>query len=194
VRVLIREILMRLTPALFALLAVAPLAAQTDTAQRAYRLSLWGTVIPVAAGATWWAAHGLQTGSASTSPGLAAGPALLMAGGLIVGPTLGYSSAGLGGRGWRRAGLRTGLTLLSFLPAFAICGWDCGQGDREADLAWLTIATGTGLSLASAIYDISRLKHNVRRHQATRPGPGFSVAPVYVPGQRFFGVNVGVSF
>lgn len=182
---------------LAAALVTAPAAAQTNAPeQNAHRLSLWGTLIPVAAGAAWWAAHGLQTGSASTSPGLAAGPALLIAGGLIVGPTLGYSSAGLGGRGWRGAGIRAGLTLLSFAPAMAICGWDCGQGDREADLAWLIIATGSGLSLASAVYDISRVKQNVRRHNAARPegGLGFSIAPMYTPGQRSFGVNLGLTF
>ena len=176
-------------------LVTAPAAAQTNASeQKAQRLSLWGTVIPVAVGATWWAAHGLQTGSASTSPDLAAGPGLLIAGGLIVGPTLGYSSAGLSGRGWRGAGIRTGLTLLSFGPAMAICGWNCGKGDKEADLAWLIIATGSGLSLASAIYDISHVEQNVRRHNATRPGPGFSIAPMYAPGQRSVGIRVGATF
>lgn len=180
---------------LAATLVAAPAAAQTDASeQKAHNLSLWGTVIPVAAGATLWAAQGLQTGSASTSPDFPVGPGLLMAGGLIVGPTLGYSSAGLGGRGWRGAGIRTGLTLLSFLPAMAICGWDCGRGDKEADLAWLIIATGGGLSLASAVYDISRVKQNVRQRNATRPGPGFSIAPQYVPGRRAFAVSVGVTF
>jgi len=186
---------MRLAPVWFAALLVTPAAAQSDdVARKAYRQSLWGTVIPVAVGATWWAAHGLQTGSASTSPEFATGPGLLIAGGLIVGPTFGYSSAGMSGRGWRGAGVRTGLTLLSFLPAVAICGWNCGHGDREADLAWLVIATGSGLSLASAIYDISRVERNVTRHNATRRGPGFSVAPMYVPGGRSVGIRLGVTF
>jgi len=171
-----------------------PAAAQTDdVARRAYRQSLWGTVIPVAVGATWWAAHGLQTGSASTSPDIMFGPSLVIAGGLIVGPTLGYSAAGLGGRGWRGAGVRAGLTLLSFVPAFGVCGWDCSDGDKEADLALLIIATGTGLSLGSAIYDISRVERNVRRHNE-RPGPSFSVAPMYVPGERSVGIRLGVTF
>ncbi len=170
---------------LAAALVTAPAAAQTDAvAQRAYRQSLWGTVIPVAAGATWWLA----------GPGEESGPGLLIAAGLVVGPTFGYTSAGMSGRGWRGAGIRTGLTLLSFLPAFAICGWDCGPNDPAADWAWLFVATGSGLSLASAIYDISRVERNVTRRNATRPGPGFSIAPMYVPGQRSFGVNLAVTF
>jgi hypothetical protein len=186
---------MRLVVAsLAAVFLAAPVTAQTAPAEgKAFRLSLWGTVIPVAAGATIWATQGAPTGNAFTSPERS-GPALLMAGGLIVGPTVGYTSAGLSGRGWRGARLRTGLTLLSFVPGLAICGWDCSKGDTEYDLAWLTIAAGAGLSLASAIYDISRVRHNVRRHHAARPGPGFSVAPSYVPGQRSFGVSVGVTF
>ena len=69
-----------------------------------------------------------------------------------------------------------------------------GQGDKEADLAWLIIGTGAGLSLASAIYDISHLKQNMRRRNATRPGPGLSIAPLYTPGRRSFGVNLGLTF
>jgi len=177
-------------------LIAAPSAAQTDPAERkAFRLSLWGTVIPVAAGATWWVAQGSgsQLGYLSAGPDRS-GPAVVIATGLVVGPTFGYMQAGLGGRGWRGAGLRAGLTLVSFLPAVAICGWNCSQGDAEYDLAWLAIATGTGLSLASAVYDISRVKHNVRRHNERRPGSRLSFAPVYVPGQRSLGVRLGVTF
>ena len=177
-------------------LIAAPTAAQTAPAERkAFRLSLWGTVIPVAAGATWWVAQGPASavGIFPSAPDRS-GPAALIATGLEVGPMFGYTSAGLGGRGWRGAALRGGLTLASFLPAFAICGWNCSKGDPEYDLAWLTIATGAGLSLASAVYDISRVKHNVRRRNQPRPGRGFSIAPMYVPGQRSFGVNVDMRF
>ena len=177
-------------------LIAAPTAAQTDAAERkAFRLSLWGTVIPVAAGVTWWVAQGSASPAGIFPSGPErSGPAGVIATGLVVGPTFGYTEAGLGGGGWRGAGLRAGLTLVSFLPAFAICGWNCSKGDAEYDLAWLAVATGTGLSLASAIYDISRVKHNVRRHNGRRPGSRLSFAPVYVPGQRSLGVRLGVTF
>jgi hypothetical protein len=184
---------MRPAIALLVVLAAAPAAAQTDPAERkAFRLSLWGTAIPVAAGAAIWAVQGPQTANAASSHDRT-GPAALIAGGLIFGPTFGYTSAGLSGRGWRGAGLRIGLTLLSVVPAVWICG-DCSKGDTEYDLALLTMATGAGLSLASAVYDISRVKHNVRRRSETRPGPGLSFAPVYVPGQRSLGFRLGITF
>ena len=169
--------------------APAPTPAQTAVSERAaFRLSLWGTVIPVAVGAAIWATH--------HSPGDdQMGSALLMSGGFIIGPALGYSAAGLGGRGLRGLGLRFGLTALSGLPAYAMCGWNCSDEDLEFDLASLTIATGAGLSAASAVYDIARVKHNVRRRVATRSGPQLSVAPVYAPGHRggALGVRLGVT-
>jgi hypothetical protein len=177
---------MRPTLALLAAaLVTAPAAAQTDdAARRAYHQSLWGTVIPVAAGTTWWLA----------SPRGEPGPGLLIAGGLVVGPALGYTSAGMAGRGWRGTGIRTGLTLLSFVPALAICGWDCSSTDPEAEWAWLFIATGSGLSLASAIYDISRVERNVTRHNAQKTGPGLSVVPMYAPGQHSVGMRLTLTF
>ena len=118
----------------------------------------------------------------------------MMAGGFTIGPALGYSAAGLGGRGMRGIGLRAGLTLLSVIPAFAICGWDCSDTDVGYDVASLTIATGAGLSTASAIYDISRLKHNMRRRAATTSDPAFSVTPVYAPARHALGLHVAVRF
>jgi hypothetical protein len=181
-----RETSVRLDTALLAaVLVAAPAEAQrVPSEQKAFHLSLWGTVIPVAAGATWWATQGAESDL---------GPALVIAGGLVVGPALRYPSA-YGGRGLRGAGLRAGLTLLSVLPAAAVCGWSCNKGSDEYQLAGLIFATGTGLSLASAVYDISRVKQHIRRHSETRPGPGFSFAPMYAPGGRSFGVNVGVTF
>lgn len=181
---------------LAAVVVAAPGAAQTAVSERAaLHLSLWGTVIPVAAGAVLWASQKGATPGDPFSGAERSGPSLLIAGGFVVGPSFGYGAAGLGGRGLRGVGLRAGLTLLSFVPAFAICGWDCSKGDAEYDLAWLAIATGAGLSAASAIYDIARVQHNVRGRDAHRARE-LSVAPWYVPGQRggALGVRFGVTF
>lgn len=168
-------------------------AAQTpeEIERRAFRLSLWGTLVPVTAGTILWAR---QASDAWSSEGPdRTGAAFLVAGGLTFGPWLGYSSAGLGGRGARGVGIRLGLTLLSIGSAYGICGWDCGKGDVAYEVAWAALATGTGLGAASAIYDIARLRHNVRRHQA-RAEERVSVTPMYTPGSRRVGVLVAVTF
>jgi len=82
-----------------------------------------------------------------------------MATGFVIGPSLGYAVAGRGNHAIAWGAIRPGLVLLSFVPAFAICGWDCTQGDSAYDLGWLVIATGAGLGAVSAIYDLARLHH-----------------------------------
>ena len=179
--------------ALLVVLLVPPLVAQAPDAaeRRAFRWSLWGTLIPVTAGAVLWTTQASDAWS-SRGPDRT-GAALLVAGGLTFGPSFGYSSAGLGGRGWRGVGLRFGLNLLSIGSAYGICGWNCSKGDAAYEVAWLALATGTGLGAASAIYDIARVRHNVRRHQATS-GDRLSVTPIYTPGARRVGVQMAITF
>ena len=178
---------MRVTVLVLSIGLAAPAAAQGGVSeQAAFHISLWSTVVPVAAGAAYWLSQKNPTPTDPFYGPVRAGPSLLMAGGFVLGPSFGYSAAGLSGRGWKGVGLRTGLTLLSFAPAMAICGWDCTAGDTGYDWGWLVIATGTGLSAASAIYDIARLKHTVRRHRAAHSStePALSITPTYVPGRR----------
>lgn len=188
---------MRLAAGLLALSWISPLASQTVASERtAFRVSLWSTVVPVAAGAVMWAAQDPGVPSDPLSYPDRSAPSLVMAGGFVLGPSFGYQAAGLNGRAWRGVAIRSGLTLLSFVPAFAICGWDCGKGDQKYDLAWAFIATGAGLSAASAIYDITHIKRNVRQHQAAAASTGaaLSIAPMYTPGRRSVGVQLGLSF
>lgn len=183
-----------LLAALLCASAATPSAAQTSGAGRAAaRLSLWGTLVPVAAGAAWWATQRVPPDALLGGP-VRGGPALLIAGGLVVGPSLGYLSADLGARGMRGAKLRTSLTLLTFIPAMAMCGWDCGPGDTAYDLAWLAIATGSGLSVASAIHDISTVERHVRDRERTRSTPELSAAPTYDPRSGALGIRVALRF
>ena len=156
------------------------LAAQDDAtaalARRATRIGVLATAIPVAAGATL---------AATSHDG---GPLALVGFGLVLGPAFGYQEAGMGGRGWRGAGLRAGLVLGSFMGAVAVC-WDCSHDQEQA--AGLVFAGGMALVAASAIYDLHRLPHNIRRHDAQRR---LAVAPVYVPGERRVGVQGQISF
>ena len=173
-----------------------PIAAQGGVSENtAFHLSLWSTVVPVAAGAAYWLSQKNPVPNDPFYEPDRSAPSLIMAGGFVFGPVVGYEAAKLSGRGWKGAGLRAGVTLLSFFPAFAICGWDCSKGDESYDLAWVVVATGSGLSAAHAVYDIARVKHNVRRHRGIAPTsePGFSITPTYAPGKSA-GVLVHVSF
>ena len=177
-------------------LVSTPLAAQGGVSENAaFHISLWSTVVPVAAGAAYWMSQKNPVPSDPFYGPERSGPSLIMASGFVFGPAIGYGAANMGGRAWKGIGIRSGLTLLSFVPAMAICGWDCTKGDESYDVAWLVVATGTGLTAAHAIYDIARVKRNVRRHRGAAPAsePAFSVAPTYAPG-RSAGVLVHVSF
>lgn len=173
-----------------------PIAAQGGVSENtAFHLSLWSTVVPVAAGAAYWLSQKNPVPNDPFYEPDRSGPSLIMAGGFVFGPMIGYDAAQLSGRGWKGVGLRAGLTLLSFAPAFAVCGWDCSNGDSQYDLAWLMVATGSGLSAAHAVYDIARVKHNVRRRRSAAPTtePALSITPTYAPG-RSAGVLVHLSF
>lgn len=144
-----------------------PLRAQSGASpDLALGLGLAGTLAPAAAGVVLWA-----TGTE------APGAALTIASGIALGPAIGYWSAGTAGRGWKGLGLRAGLALISFVPAFAICGWDCTAGDDAYDLAWAVIATGAGLGAASAVYDLSGMTSNIQRHRAARSGWNIRITP-----------------
>ena len=154
--------------------------------------------MPVAAGAAYWMSQKDPNPNDPFDDPIRADPSMIMAGGFVFGPMIGYQAAGLSGRGWKGVGLRSGLTLLSFVPAMAICGWDCTTGDSAYDVAWLVIATGSGLSAAHAIRDIARVKHNIRGHRGAAgsggaPEPALSITPTYAPG-RSAGVLVHLSF
>ncbi|SRR6266540_5985867 len=181
--------------ALLALFVATPAVAQEPAPRvsegAAFRWSLWATAIPVAAGTVLWVR---QSSDAWSSRGPdRSGAASLVSAGLVFGPAFGYVAAGLGGRGARGIGLRAGLTLLSGLPAFGICGWNCSKGDGNYELAWVIIATGTGLAAVSTIYDIARVRHNVRNRRA-RSDARLSLTPMYIPGQRQLGVRLAMTF
>lgn len=135
-------------------------------------LSLAGTLVPVALGTIMWAG---ADGSSETDTG---GPALIIAGGMILGPALGYFYGGRTGHALGWTAIRGGLVLASFVPAFAICGWGCSQGDGAYNAAWIVVATGTGLALGAAVYDLVRLKPALTRRQ---PAP-VSLVPTYTTG------------
>lgn len=135
---------------IFVLLFVLLLSAGTLSAQdtlhvpvsesAALAWSVVPTLIPVATGLILWVTDEQECeyryGRKSSCSGPnRSGAALLMASGIVLGPAFGYCYAGEGGRGWTTAGLRLGLVLVSFIPAYGVCGWDCSEGEDEYDVA-----------------------------------------------------------
>lgn len=151
---------------------------RTQSSSVAFATGVVSTALPVVVGGLLWA-----RARATCNPGESCrgpdriGPALLMASGFVIGPSLGYAVAGHGGRATAWAGIRAGLVLVSFIPAYGICGWNCKSSDSAYNTAWLVVATGAGLGAASAIYDLIRLHHLPRPTQRTA-----SVVP-YVDGR-----------
>lgn len=171
--------------ALVALLVTTPLVAQDTTSSisedAAYRVSLWATVVPVAAATTLMVLQDDQ-----------GAPNFLTSLGLFVGPSMGYFSAGLGGRGLKGLGVRAGLAVATVFAAVGICGMDCTQGQSKYDVANVVLVGGASLIVASAIYDISHVRHNVRRH-AERATNRVSLTPTYEGAGRA-GLRIRLAF
>ena len=124
--------------------------------RRAMRTGVLMTVVPFVTGVT----------VAATSKSDDGGGAVIAAFGLLIGPTFGYQEARMYGRGWGGAGIRTGLMVGTLAGAMAVCGWYC-TNDQETGARWI-LTGGLALVTASTIYDLSRLRHNIRRHEAKR--------------------------
>jgi hypothetical protein len=159
------------------------LAPRGRSPQSALRIGLAATLIPVTAGLLTW--------DANRDPSTAA---LVITGGVILGPAVGYWSAGMSGRGWKSLGLRAALALGSFASGMAICGWSCSVGDANYDLAWTGVATGSGLGAFSAWYDLARMKSNVRQHNDRRATQRIAIMPTFDPRTRTLGLHAGLVF
>lgn len=152
----------------------------------AFRLSLLGTLIPLALGTAMIATN--DSGDYSDSGGSAEG--FLIYAGLYIGPSLGYFYAGKSGRGLASFGLRNGIALLSLVGAFAICPpMDyCDDGQVAAGSA-IIIAGGVAI-LGSAIYDLANVKRTVRESNERKLASRVAVTPTY---SRADGPGVRVS-
>lgn len=123
----------------------------------ALQLSLWSTIVPTLAGAALWLpalAPNWSEGGGGTG-GPVAGAALT-AGGLLIGPSLGYFYGGAAGRGWRGLGIRA-----------AIGGIMTRSFTADAP-DWVPFAGGAAV-VASAIWDIASVKRTVTARNASRP-------------------------
>jgi hypothetical protein len=132
--------------------------------QTAFKHSLYGTLIPVAT--------------------------LVLAGpGIIVGPSLGYFYADMSGRALTGIGVRMA-GMGGVVMSFVICGWDCGPGHNNYNTAWVVFISSLGVTFISAIYDISAVKENVRRHNESLIKKAGLIEPAYFANSGAVGFRI----
>ena len=139
---------------------------------RATMLSLGSTVIPVAAG------FAIANAGDHVPEGT-----LLVVGGVIVGPAVGYFDSGLYARGTRGIALRLATGLFALSAVSSLIGDDSDVGGPV-----LIFIGGVGGTAVLAIVDCALVGHDVARAQAV------SIAPVILPGARAPGVGVTIRF
>jgi hypothetical protein len=113
--------------------------------------------------------------------------------GLIVGPSLGYFYAHMPGRAFTGIGLRSA-GLGGVVSSFLICGWDCGPGQDNYNLAWGVFLGSSALVVGSAIYDIATIKRAVRHRNAKMSSAQLTVSPRYFVQSKGVGMQVQIFF
>jgi len=146
----------------------------------AFNLSLWGTLIPLAAGLLGFQAAFL---------------------GCLIGPSLGYFYAGLPGRALLGMGLRTvaGIVTLAGLKAaavgFAYLFFFRVEKAEELGTPGALIALGGLVLIAgSAVVDIAGVKRSVRERNNRLQGKRLSWSPFVLPASKTVGIQVQLSF
>ena len=141
----------------------------------ARRLSILGTVVPRAAG--------FAIGE----------PALVVYGGLLLGPVLGYVYAGEARRGMAQAGIRAAVLVGTVAVVVGICAvGDCnlygGSSGGALPLAVAVVVAGGVYTIVLAVRDINQVDDRVRARNQ-RLG-AVSVQPTYFPESRTAGLLV----
>jgi hypothetical protein len=171
----------------------------TKSEDIALTLSLFGTLVPTAAGLLVWATRGDQlvreygaNGDlyreyyAAPNPLL---PVLLIAGGLLIGPSLGHFYIGELGSLPQRFGIITSTAAIAYRA-----GKEVGEDDVYAGAfaAVMVGLAGCGLLVIEAIADIGRVPGAVRHYNET-VNSSLSITPTYSPGAGV-GLRLDVSF
>lgn len=141
----------------------------------ALRYSAYGTALPICLGLASWRATGMEE-----NLGIAA------AGGVILGPSLGYIYAGSPGRGLMGIGLRSTALFFGGIGALG------STSDEGAATAWWVAG---GIAAASCIYDIARVQAQVRKNNRNNPsGASLVILPVYEPRRNMAGIAFGFAW
>lgn len=147
------------------------------TPLRAATISTLSTLVPVGVGLAIAdrGAHGTASG-------------LLMVGGVIVGPAMGYFDSGLHRRGTRGILLRTATGLLALSAVGTLIGDDSDLSDVSGPV--LLFVGGVGATAVLALADCALVGPDVARARRT----SWSIAPTVLPGSRVPGVGVTLRF
>ncbi len=116
-------------------------------------------------------------------------PSLLIAGGLIVGPAMGYFYGGEWGRGFLGMGIRLGITGGCFIVMAA------AMQPNSFALGPIVAIGVVGLAVVAidALYDLFRVPSYISEQNAVRRVLGVNVAPMYSPATRSAGVQVFIT-
>jgi hypothetical protein len=163
--------------------APAPVAPKLKSEALAFRLSLYGTLIPLTIGL-----FGVRL-------------AFL---GCLIGPSLGYFYAGLWGKALRGIGVRTLAGAATFAGAaigFAgilsgiFGGSSAAKEAEEAETLGSLLAYGGVILFAvSGLVDIFSVKSAVWEHNQRLQEKKLSLAPFYLPSSKTIGIQVQFSF
>jgi hypothetical protein len=154
---------------------------------QAFRWSLFGTLVPISAGL-------VMAASASGSDEDPVIPLTLMGSGLIIGPSLGYFYGGLDDRGMKgmviRFGIETAVVGVSLIVLSSV------KGDFLDNVvaAVAVLGAGQALVLAHGIYDIAKVKGEVRKCNQSFKGTALILSPKFFPNSKIPGIQAQILF
>ncbi len=146
----------------------------------AFALSAIATGVPVAYGLSL---DGKQNETAG---------GLLFAGGLILGPAMGFFYGEEWGRGMTGVGIRAGLTGVSVLLMASSAGSSHSFGEAVGG-AMVVGALGVLAVGVDAIYDLIVVGPSISEQNDTRQVFSISMSPVYRPDSRSMGFHITIS-
>jgi hypothetical protein len=157
---------------------------------KALRWSLLGTLVPVSAG--------LGTGILYSGPEDDPAPTLILMGsGLVIGPSLGYFYGGRGDRGMKGILIRVGMEVF-FVSAAMIAVEEVGTsgfGDfSNVVAAVIILSVGQGFVLAHGIYDIAKVKSEVRKYNQSLQKTSLMLMPKYFVDSGAPGIQLRIMF
>lgn len=164
-----------------------PLKLKSET--KALRWSLLGTLVPITTG--------VGTGILYSRPNDDPAPALVLIGsGLLIGPSLGYFYGGKSDRGMKGVLIRTGIEVVTMVGAgIAVSSGGGDFGDfGNVVAAFIVLAVGQGLVLAHGIYDIAKVKSEVRKYNQSLQETTLMVAPKYFADSGAPGLQLRITF